>query len=74
MQEKALKKTFVKLKDSVERMECKIKDLSQYAEQDGNKVKTEKINTEGQSRSLNNQLTEVPELQTSGNRAEGTIT
>ena len=50
-------------------MECKIDELSQYVEQNENKMEIEK----GQSRRSNNQLTEVPEKKTNGNRLEEII-
>lgn len=62
---------FVKLKDSMEGIQCKMKEFSQCV-QEASLMKIEKINMEGQTRS-NNQLIKIPELQMSGNRAKEII-
>ena len=60
---------FVKSKDSMEGIQCKMKEFSQCVRENGNKMKIERINIQGQTRQSNNQLIEIPELQMSGNRA-----
>ena len=41
---------FVKLKDSMEGIQWKMKEFSQCVQENGNKMKIEKINMEGQTR------------------------
>jgi len=53
---------FVKSKDSMEGIQCKMKEFSQCVRENGNKMKIERINIEGQTRQSNNQLIEIPEL------------